>query len=69
MLPALWKQRLDRDIVRATNPPADAGADKPHAGRTALSPREVRQRPYGVPRTVRARPIAHLSRQIAALRT
>ncbi len=29
MLPALWKQRLDRDIARATNPPADARADKP----------------------------------------
>jgi hypothetical protein len=42
MLPALWKQRLDRDIARATNPPAD----KPHAGRTALSPSDVRQRPY-----------------------
>jgi hypothetical protein len=49
MLPALWKQRLDRDIARATNPPADARADKPHAGRTALSPRDVRQRPYQQP--------------------
>ena len=37
-LPALWKQRLDRDIARATNPPADARADERHAGRTALSP-------------------------------
>ena len=49
MLPALWKQRLDRDIARATNPPADARADKPHAGRSALSPRDVRQRPYQQP--------------------
>jgi conjugative relaxase-like TrwC/TraI family protein len=49
MLPALWKQRLDRDIARATNPLADAGADQPHAGRTALSPRDVRQRPYQQP--------------------
>ena len=49
-LPALWKQRLDRDIARATNPPADARADKPHAGRTALSPRDVRQRPYQQPK-------------------
>ena len=48
-LPALWKQRLDRDIARATNPPADARADKPHAGRTAPSPRDVRQRPYQQP--------------------
>jgi hypothetical protein len=49
MLPALWKQRLDRDIARATNPPADSRADKPHAGRTALSPTDVRQRPYQQP--------------------
>ena len=48
-LPALWKQRLDRDIARATNPVADARADKPHAGRTALSPRNVRRRPYQQP--------------------
>ena len=45
-LPALWKQRLDRDITRATNPPADARASQAHAGRTTLSPRDVRQRPY-----------------------
>jgi conjugative relaxase-like TrwC/TraI family protein len=48
-LPALWKQRLDRAIARATNPPADARAGKPHAGRTALSPSDVRQRPYQQP--------------------
>jgi hypothetical protein len=48
-LPALWKQRLDRDVARATYPPADARADKPHAGRTALSPRDDRQRPYQTP--------------------
>ena len=36
-LPALWKQRLDRDIARATDPPADARADERQAGRTALS--------------------------------
>jgi hypothetical protein len=48
-LPALWKQHLDRDIAHATNPPADARADKPHAGRTALSPRDIRQRPYQQP--------------------
>ena len=36
-LPALWKQRLDRDIARATYPPADARADERQAGRTALS--------------------------------
>jgi hypothetical protein len=49
MLPARWKQRLDRDIARATNPAADVRADKPHTGRTALSPRGVRQRPYQQP--------------------
>jgi hypothetical protein len=48
-LAALWKQRLDRDIARATNPPADARADKPQTGRTALSQRDVRQRPYQQP--------------------
>jgi hypothetical protein len=48
-LPALWKQRLDRDIARATNPPADARADKPQAARTALSPGHNRQRPYQRP--------------------
>jgi hypothetical protein len=48
-LPALWKQRLDRDVARGTNPPADASAGKPHAGRTALSPRDGRQRPYRQP--------------------
>jgi hypothetical protein len=45
-LPALWKQRLDRDIARATSPPADARADERQAGRTALSPSGHRQRPY-----------------------
>jgi conjugative relaxase-like TrwC/TraI family protein len=48
-LPALWKQRLDRDIARGTNPPADARASQAHAGRTTLSPRDVRQRPYQQP--------------------
>ena len=57
-LPALWKQRLDRDIARATNPPADARADKPHAGRTALSPRDDRQRPYQQPERRPSRPSA-----------
>jgi hypothetical protein len=35
-LPALWKQRLDRDIARATYPPANARADERQGGRTAL---------------------------------
>jgi hypothetical protein len=48
-LPALWKQHLDRDIARATNPPADARGDKPQAARTALSPRDERKRPHQQP--------------------
>jgi hypothetical protein len=37
-LPALWKQRLDRDIAWATYPPAGARADERQAARTALIP-------------------------------
>jgi hypothetical protein len=47
--PALWKQRLDRDIARATNPRADARADKRQAAPAALSPRDDRQRPRQKP--------------------
>ena len=36
-LPALWKQRLDRDIARATGPPTDARADERQTARTAAS--------------------------------
>jgi hypothetical protein len=36
-LPALWKQRLDRDITWAADPPADARGDKRQTARTALS--------------------------------
>jgi len=36
-LPALWKQRLDRDVARAADPPADATGAEPAEGRTALS--------------------------------
>jgi hypothetical protein len=46
-LPALWKQHLDRDIARATYPPADAGADERQTARAA--PRrsyDNKQRPY-----------------------
>ena len=45
-LPALWKQRLDRDIARATYPPADARAGERQAGRIAHSPSDDSQRPY-----------------------
>jgi conjugative relaxase-like TrwC/TraI family protein len=57
-LPDLWKQRLDRAIARATYPPADTRADKPHAGRTALSPSDDRQRPYQTPGQRPNRPAA-----------
>ena len=46
-LPALWKQRLDRQIARATYPPADARTDERHAGRTGPRRRhDDRRRPY-----------------------
>jgi hypothetical protein len=48
-LPALWKQRLDRDIARATYPATDAPGEERQAARTALSPRDDRQRPYQGP--------------------
>jgi conjugative relaxase-like TrwC/TraI family protein len=48
-LPALWKQRLDRDIARATYPPADVRADERQAGRSAHSRSDDRQRPYQKP--------------------
>jgi hypothetical protein len=35
-LPALWKQRLDRAIARATDPPADARAYERQAAHSAL---------------------------------
>jgi hypothetical protein len=58
-LPALWKQRLDRNIARATDPPADARADQPQAAHTA--PRrwhDGSQRPYQQPERRPNRPAA-----------
>jgi hypothetical protein len=46
-LPALWKQRLDRDIAHAIYQPADARTDKPQAAQTARS--SYRQAPYQTP--------------------
>jgi hypothetical protein len=43
---ALWKQRLDRDIARATKLATDSRADKRHAARTALSSYHSEQRKY-----------------------
>jgi hypothetical protein len=48
-LPALWKQRLDRHIAHATDPPADARADNRPVGLTAPRPSDHRQRPYQKP--------------------
>ncbi len=49
-LPALWKQRLDRAIARATYPPADARADERQAAHTALRRwHDDTQRPYQKP--------------------
>jgi len=49
-LPALWKQRLDRHIARATDPPADATADERQTRHTALSRSySDRQHPYQQP--------------------
>jgi hypothetical protein len=48
-LPALWKQRLDLDLARATDRPADARADKRQAARTVLGNYHDRQRPYQKP--------------------
>ena len=45
--PALWKQHLDRQIARATYPPADARTDERQAGRTGPRRRhDDRRRPY-----------------------
>jgi hypothetical protein len=49
-LRALWKQRLDRDIARATYPAADPRADERHAAHTALGRwHDDMQRPYQTP--------------------
>jgi hypothetical protein len=48
-LPALWKQRLDRDIARATSQPADARADERQTRGTTRSSYNNRQRPYRKP--------------------
>jgi AAA domain/TrwC relaxase len=58
-LPALWKQRLDRDIARATNPAADPRADERQAAHTALSRwHDDMQRPYQTPERRPSRPSA-----------
>jgi hypothetical protein len=49
-LPALWKQRLDRHIARATYPPTDARTDGRQAAHTAPSRRhDDSRRPYQTP--------------------
>ena len=46
---ALWKQRLDRDVARATYPPADARGDERQTARTAPGSYDHSQRPYQKP--------------------
>jgi hypothetical protein len=48
-LPALWKQRLDRAIAHATDPPTEARADKRPTPRTARGSYDLRRRPYLAP--------------------
>jgi hypothetical protein len=48
-LPALWKQRLDRDVAHATYPPADARGDKRQIAGTAPGSYDYSQRPYQNP--------------------
>jgi hypothetical protein len=48
-LPALWKQRLDRNIARATYPPGDARTNERKARLFALGPSRDRQRSYQTP--------------------
>jgi ATP-dependent exoDNAse (exonuclease V) alpha subunit len=48
-LPALWKQRLDREVARATYPPADARGDKRRTAGTAPGSYDHSQRPYQKP--------------------
>jgi hypothetical protein len=48
-LPALSKQRLDRDIARATKPATAATAGKRQAARTALRSYHHEERPYQTP--------------------
>jgi conjugative relaxase-like TrwC/TraI family protein len=47
---ALWKQRLDRDIARATELATDSRADKPQTARTAPSSHHREQRKYQTPK-------------------
>jgi hypothetical protein len=55
-LPALWKQRLDRDIAHAIYQPADARTDKRQAAQTARS--SYRQASYQTPGQRPNRPAA-----------
>jgi hypothetical protein len=50
-LPAAWKQRLDRAIARAADPPADARRDGPRRAGTAPDSynRKPERRPSGPP--------------------
>jgi conjugative relaxase-like TrwC/TraI family protein len=55
---AEWKQRLDQQIARSTDPPGNARFDERQAAHTALSRSEDRQRPYQKPDRPRNGPAA-----------
>jgi hypothetical protein len=57
-LPALWKQRLDRDIARSTDSSGNARFNVRQAAHTALRPWHDRQRPYQKPERRPNRPSA-----------
>jgi conjugative relaxase-like TrwC/TraI family protein len=49
-LPSLWKQRLDRDVARATYPPDNVRADERQEAHTAVRRfHDLRQRPHQKP--------------------
>ena len=48
-LPAVWKQRLDRDVARATDPPANAKSDKRQTAGSAPGSYDHSRRPYQRP--------------------
>jgi hypothetical protein len=49
-LPSLWKQRLDRDVARATYPPDNVRADGRQEAHTAVRRfHDLRQRPHQKP--------------------
>jgi hypothetical protein len=48
-LPALWKQRLERDVALSTDSSDNARFTERQAGRTAINRHHDKQRPYQTP--------------------